>query len=71
VFDLDVVELDRASNRAGCYLIVADADGWHARMAADGLPVTPIEDQPRGMREFTLTDPFGNSIRIGRPGQHS
>jgi uncharacterized glyoxalase superfamily protein PhnB len=66
VFDLDVVEMDPATNRAGCYLIVQDADDWHARMAADGLPVTAIEDQPWGMREFTLTDPSGNKVRIGR-----
>jgi hydroxymethylpyrimidine/phosphomethylpyrimidine kinase len=66
VFDLDVVAIDPARNGAGCYLIVKDADDWHARMTADGLPVTPIADQPWGMREFTLTDPFGNSVRIGR-----
>ena len=35
-------------------------------MAAAGLDVTPIADQPWGMREFTLTDPFGNHIRVGR-----
>jgi uncharacterized glyoxalase superfamily protein PhnB len=28
--------------------------------------VTSVEDQPWGMREFTLTDPNGNNIRIGR-----
>jgi catechol 2,3-dioxygenase-like lactoylglutathione lyase family enzyme len=66
VFDLDVVDIDPDANRAGCYLIVQDADAWHARMLADGLPVTPIEDQPWGMREFTLTDPSGNHVRIGR-----
>jgi uncharacterized glyoxalase superfamily protein PhnB len=66
VFDLDVVDIDPAANHAGCYLIVQDADAWHARMAAAGLPVTPIEDQPWGMREFTLTDPSGNHVRIGR-----
>ena len=66
VFDLDVVDTDPARNRAGCYLIVQDVDGWHARMAADGLPVTALEDQPWGMREFALTDPSGNKIRIGR-----
>lgn len=27
--------------------------------------VTPIGDQPWGMREFTLTDPSGNHLRIG------
>ena len=66
VFDLDVVDIDPARNGAGCYLIVRDPDGWQARMAADGLPVTGLEDQPWGMREFTLTDPSGNNIRIGR-----
>ena len=67
VFDLDAVpDMDRGANRAGCYLITKDADGWHARMAAAALPVTPLEDQPWGMREFTLTDPSGNHVRIGR-----
>jgi catechol 2,3-dioxygenase-like lactoylglutathione lyase family enzyme len=65
VFDLDVVDIDPAANRAGRYLIVQDADARHARMLADGLPVTSIEDQPWGMREFTLTDPSGNHVRIG------
>jgi uncharacterized glyoxalase superfamily protein PhnB len=66
VFDLDVVDIDPGQNRAGCYLIVQDPDGWHTRLAADGLPVTALEDQPWGMREFTLTDPSGNNVRIGR-----
>ena len=61
-----VADLDTAANRAGCYLVTGDADAWHARMAAAGLPVTPIADQPWGMREFSLTDPWGNEIRIGR-----
>jgi uncharacterized glyoxalase superfamily protein PhnB len=60
------VDIDPAKNGAGCYLFVQDPDGWHARMAADGLPVTGLEDQPWGMREFTLTDPSGNNVRIGR-----
>jgi hypothetical protein len=49
----------------GSPLIVPDPDGWHFRLAADGLPVTALEDQPWGMREFTLTDPSGNNVRIG------
>ena len=67
VFDLDVVDIDPSRNGAGCYLIVKDVDDWHARMAAAGLPVTPVADQPWSMREFTLTDPSGNHVRIGRP----
>jgi uncharacterized glyoxalase superfamily protein PhnB len=66
VFDLDVVDIDPARNGAGCYLVVKDVDGWHARMQVADLPVTPVADQPWGMREFTLTDPSGNHIRIGR-----
>jgi uncharacterized glyoxalase superfamily protein PhnB len=31
------------------------------------VPVTPLVDQPWGMREFALTDPSGNRLRIGRP----
>jgi uncharacterized glyoxalase superfamily protein PhnB len=66
VFDLDVVDIDPSRNAAGCYLIVNDVDGWHARLTAAAVPVTPIADQPWGMREFTLTDPSGNRLRVGR-----
>ena len=67
VFDLDAAaDFEPMANRAGCYLITADADAWHARMRDAGLPVTPLADQPWGMREFTLTDPSGNCVRIGR-----
>ena len=68
VFDLGAErEMDPGANRAGCYLVASDADAWHGRLAGAGLPVTPLADQPWGMREFTLTDPSGNRIRIGRP----
>ena len=67
VFDLDLNErIDPANNGAGCYIITDDAGRWHTRLSAAGLPVTPIGDQPWGMREFTLTDPSGNHLRIGR-----
>lgn len=70
--DVSVFDLDRApqitpeTNGAGCYLIIANVDGWHDELVAAGLAVTAIEDQPWGMHEFTLTDPDGNHIRIGR-----
>ena len=67
VFDLDLVEgMDPETNHAGFYIIAADADEWHDRLIAKGLSVTAIEDQPWGMREFTLTGPGGSNIRIGR-----
>jgi uncharacterized glyoxalase superfamily protein PhnB len=67
VFDLDhVAHVDPSTNGAGCYLIVPDVENWHAQLQASGLPVTALEDQPWGMREFTLTDPSGNHVRIGK-----
>ena len=66
VFDLDVVDIDPERNGAGCYLIVDDPESWHARMTAAGLDVSPLEDQPWGMREYTLRDPWQNNVRIGR-----
>ena len=66
VFSLDLADhIDPTRNGAGCYLIVPDPDDWHRRLDAAGLPVTPIENMPWGMREFTLTDPSGNHLRIG------
>jgi catechol 2,3-dioxygenase-like lactoylglutathione lyase family enzyme len=67
VFDLDLVEdLATRSNAAGCYIITADIEEWHRRLEAAGLPVTPVRDEPWGMREFAFNDPSGNCIRIGR-----
>ena len=67
VFDLDLcADMKPDANHAGCYIITADVDDWHARLVAAGLSVTQIEDMPWGMHEFTLTDPSGNHIRIGR-----
>ena len=67
VFDLDrVADLDPATNHAGCYIITEETDDWHARFVEAGLAVTAIEDMPWNMHEFTVTDPSGNHIRIGR-----
>ena len=53
LFDLDRIEgLEPRSNHAGCYIITADTDDWHARFTAAGLPVTPVQDMPWGMHEF-------------------
>ena len=68
VFDLDRIDgLDPPSNHAGCYIITDAAETWHERFSAAGMTVTPVVDQPWGMREFSLTDLDGNNIRIGRP----
>lgn len=67
VFDLDVCEqITPGTNGAGCYLIVRNVGGWHRQLSAARLDVTDLEDMPWGMHEFTLTDPDGNRLRIGR-----
>lgn len=66
VFDLDeITDLDVGANRAGCYIVTDDVDEWHERLVAAGVAVTDVRDEPWNMREFTLTDPFHNNIRIG------
>lgn len=60
----DVVDADR--NAAACYFNAPEADLWHAAWSAAGLPVGDITDQPWGMREFEVTDPSGNLLRVGR-----
>ena len=67
VFDLDLAHgMEPSTNHAGCYIITADADEWYRRLSSAGLRVTPVEDMPWGMHEFTLTDPSGNNVRVGR-----
>lgn len=59
-----VEDLDVDANRAAGYWHVQDTDRWHHRLAA-GAP-GPVIDQPWGMREFSLTDPSGNLLRVGQ-----
>jgi uncharacterized glyoxalase superfamily protein PhnB len=52
------------------HLLVESADDWHARLAAEdvagrfGVRLGDLEDQPWGMRDFTLHDPSGVLWRI-------
>jgi uncharacterized glyoxalase superfamily protein PhnB len=67
VFDLGTEpDMDPATNRSGCYVIVPVVDEWHTSLSELGYPVTPLEDEVYGMREFTLTDPSGNHLRFGQ-----
>lgn len=67
VFDLDLAStMDPSGNHAGCYIVTRDADEWHRRFSSAGLSVTSMENMPWGMHEFTLTDPSGNTVRVGR-----
>lgn len=48
-------------------LVVDDPDAWTARaMAAGATEVFPVEDQPYGMRQGRVADPFGHHWLIGR-----
>lgn len=67
VFDLDLTDVDRTGNRAGCYIVAPDVDAWHVRVVTAGITATEVADMEWGMREFSLRDPSGNNIRIGHP----
>jgi hypothetical protein len=65
--ELHLVRPDGADrDRAGAYLHVRDVDGVHAAWTAAGLSVSDLRDEPWGMREFHVTDPGGNRVRVGR-----
>jgi uncharacterized protein len=46
---------------------VDDLDAQHARLAARGVPVSPIHARPWGERNFSFTDPDGYAWEYGQP----
>ena len=51
-----------------CFLHVADAAKlWKQVRDLGAAGVGPLADQDYGLREFTLTDPDGNKVRVGSP----
>lgn len=59
-------ELDPRRNEAACYVHVDDPHDWHQRLQGLGLPVSDLKVEPWGMWEFSVRDPSGNLIRLGR-----
>jgi catechol 2,3-dioxygenase-like lactoylglutathione lyase family enzyme len=60
--------LDPMENFAGCYLRVGDVEGINDEFRESGLEgLAYVEEKPWGMREFHLTDPNGNLLRVGQP----
>jgi hypothetical protein len=52
----------------GCFVFVADAAKLHEHLRHLGVDgVGPIAEQDYGLREFVLTDPDNNRVRIGSP----
>lgn len=45
---------------------IADPVEWHRRWKDQGLPVSDVVVEPWGMVEFSVKDPSGNLIRLGR-----
>ncbi len=67
ILHLRVVEdLDRARNAASVYFHVRDVDAVHAEWTGKGIAAGEVVDQPWGMREFSVTDPADNLIRVGQ-----
>ncbi|MFE3250849.1 bleomycin resistance protein [Streptomyces sp. NPDC059209] len=70
---------DPTESFSGCYVLTDDVDGLHGafraglksaygRIPTRGLPrIGPVKDMSYGVRQFLMTDPAGNSIRIGQP----
>ena len=58
--------VDPALKASGCYIHARNVDELHAAWSAAGLPVSELADQPWGMREFSVKDPSGNLVRVGR-----
>ena len=68
-----------ANSYSTCYVLVSDVDRLHAdfrdglkrslgRVPTRGIPrIGALGDMSYGVRQFLLTDPGGNIIRIGQP----
>ncbi|MFF0744159.1 bleomycin resistance protein [Streptomyces sp. NPDC004111] len=71
-------EYDPAQSYSGVYVVTEDVDALFAafraglkeaygRVPARGLPrIGPLKDMSYGMRQFLMTDPGGNSVRVGQ-----
>lgn len=58
--------LDPEHNAAAVYIHIPDPHEWHRRWKEQGLPVSDVVVEPWGMIEFSVQDPSGNLIRMGR-----
>lgn len=68
-FHLRLVDgLDPDANEASAYLHVDDAQAWRNGMTAVAHvdAIGEVTDKPWGMREFGVTDPSGNLVRLGQ-----
>ena len=59
--------VDPEQNLAGCYLRIADAAALFEEWQGVEDTVQPLIDTDYGLREFAVSDPNGNLLRIGSP----
>ncbi|MEU5973191.1 VOC family protein [Streptomyces sp. NPDC047315] len=71
-------EYDPAASYSGAYVLTDDVDALHTafraglkaaygRIPTRGLPrIGPLKDMSYGLRQFLVTDPTGNSLRVGQ-----
>ncbi|MFE0178993.1 bleomycin resistance protein [Streptomyces sp. NPDC059002] len=69
---------DPKASYSGCYVLTDDVEALHTAFRAGlkatygkipsrGLPrIGPLKDMSYGVRQFLMTDPGGNSIRVGQ-----
>lgn len=57
---------DDGRDRGEAYLHARDVDTLHDVWRDAGVDVSDVVDQPWGMREFSVVDPGGNRVRVGR-----
>ncbi|MFJ8146332.1 bleomycin resistance protein [Streptomyces sp. NPDC096048] len=72
-------QYEPAESISTCYVLTDDVDGLHAafraglkaaygRVPTRGLPrIGQLKDMSYGVRQFLMTDPGGNCIRVGQP----
>lgn len=60
-------DLDPERNAAACFVHVDDPALLQEQWKGQGLPVSDVLLEPWGVREFSVKDPSGNLIRVGRP----
>ena len=52
-------------NPCGAYFLIGDADALAVQLQAAGVTLIGLSsDRPYGLREFTLSDPWGNLLRF-------
>jgi uncharacterized glyoxalase superfamily protein PhnB len=59
---------ERESHEGDAYLFVDDANALFEEYQAKGVTILrPPEDEPYGLRDFTIEDPFGHRLTFGTP----